>query len=304
MDSPPDFRRAAGPLRPPRLRQPATAAPAHSPVGCQDCRGGRHGLPVWFPHGLELTLDRQRCPRRAALFGQTRRPRSGRSPQTGGEAGCGSQRGSGGRPPPAPGHPRGRRTPAAGLTGTYPGDFRGRAAVRYAPAPNGLPEPGEIVWTWVPYEEDYSQGKDRPVLLVGTSGKYLLGLMLTSKDHDGDSRRADDYVDIGTGPWDRQWRPSEAKLDRVLQINAKDIRREGAILDAGRFDTSPRPCGSATAGADRPRARRAPDSPHSSPPAPSLLLLTAVCPCRSTARLVGRHRYPHAAQSMANLKAL
>ena len=127
-------------------------------------------------------------------------------------------------------------TPAVGLTGTYPGDFRGRAAVRYAPAPNGLPEPGEIVWTWVPYEEDYSQGKDRPVLLVGTSGRYLLGLMLTSKDHDGDSRRSDDYVDIGTGPWDRQWRPSEAKLDRVLQINAKDIRREGAILDVGRFN--------------------------------------------------------------------
>jgi hypothetical protein len=126
--------------------------------------------------------------------------------------------------------------PAAGLTGTYPGDFRGRAAVRYAPAPNGLPEPGEIVWTWVPYEEDYSQGKDRPVLLVGTAGRYLLGLMLTSKDHDGDARRADDYVDIGTGPWDRQWRPSEAKLDRVLQINAKDIRREGAVLDAGRFN--------------------------------------------------------------------
>lgn len=126
--------------------------------------------------------------------------------------------------------------PAAGLTGTYPGDFEGPAAVRYAPAPNGLPEPGEIVWTWVPYEEDYSQGKDRPVLLVGTSGRYLLGLMLTSKDHDGDSRRSDDYVDIGTGPWDRQGRPSEAKLDRVLQINAKDIRREGAILDVGRFN--------------------------------------------------------------------
>lgn len=125
--------------------------------------------------------------------------------------------------------------PAAGLTGRYPGDFRGRATVHYAPAPNGLPEPGEIVWTWVPYEEDHSQGKDRPVLLVGASGRYLLGLMLTSKDHDGDTRRADDYVDIGTGPWDRQWRPSEAKLDRVLQINAKDIRREGAILDSGRF---------------------------------------------------------------------
>jgi hypothetical protein len=127
------------------------------------------------------------------------------------------------------------RSASAGITGSYPGDFHGTAAVVYAPSPNGRPEPGEIVWTWVPYEEDYSQGKDRPVLLVGSSGRYLLGLMLTSKDHDGDARRADDYVDIGTGPWDRQWRPSEAKLDRILQVNPKDVRREGAVLDAGRF---------------------------------------------------------------------
>jgi len=124
-----------------------------------------------------------------------------------------------------------------GLAEAYPGDFPGKARVAYRPAPNGLPEPGEIVWTWVPFEEDYSRGKDRPVLLVGSRGRYLLGLMLTSKDHDGDPRRANDYVDIGAGPWDRQGRPSEASLDRVLQISARDVRREGAILDAGRFRT-------------------------------------------------------------------
>lgn len=124
---------------------------------------------------------------------------------------------------------------AVGLANAYPGDFRGTAKASYAPSPNGRPEPGEVVWTWVPYEEDHSRGKDRPVLLVGSSGRYLLALMLTSKDHDGDAGRADDYVDIGTGPWDRQRRPSEAKLDRILQINPQDVRREGAILDAGSF---------------------------------------------------------------------
>ncbi|MCX6499775.1 MAG: type II toxin-antitoxin system PemK/MazF family toxin [Arthrobacter sp.] len=146
---------------------------------------------------------------------------------------------SGGAPAARP--PAGTRAGApgggapGGLTGTYPGDFRGKAKVQYRPAAKGLPEPGEIIWTWVPFEEDHSRGKDRPVLLVGNHGRYLLGLMLTSKDHDGDARRADDYVDIGTGPWDRQWRPSEARLDRVLQINPRDVRREGAVLDAGRF---------------------------------------------------------------------
>jgi hypothetical protein len=147
----------------------------------------------------------------------------------------------GGGAPPATRRPAvkapARQPPRAsgGLTGTYPGDFQGKAKVQYSPAANGRAEPGEIVWTWVPFEEDHSRGKDRPVLLVGSKGRFLLGLMLTSKDHDGDARRSDDYVDIGTGPWDRQWRPSEARLDRILQINPQDVRREGAILDAGRF---------------------------------------------------------------------
>ena len=196
--------------------------------------------------------------------------------------------------------------PAAGLTGTYPGDFRGRAAVRYAPAPNGLPEPGEIVWTWVPYEEDYSQGKDRPVLLVGTSGRYLLGLMLTSKDHDGDSRRSDDYVDIGTGPWDRQWRPSEAKLDRVLQINAEGhpARRS----DPGRRPLQPHR-GRAAAAARLELTRRTPCAaadrhPHSCLHVDLCYYLQLCVRAGRRPQMVGRHRYPHAAQSMANLKAL
>ena len=123
----------------------------------------------------------------------------------------------------------------AGVTGTYPGDFTGTATLRYSPSPDGRPDPGEIVWTWVPFEEDHSRGKDRPVLLVGSHGRHLLGLMLTSKDHDGHRRARPDYVDIGIGPWDRQGRPSEAKLDRVLQIHPADIRREGSVLDRKKF---------------------------------------------------------------------
>ena len=92
-----------------------------------------------------------------------------------------------------------------------------------------------MIWTWVPFEEDHSRGKDRPVLLIGSHGRHLLGVMLTTKDHGKDHRRSSDYVDLGPGSWDRQWRPSEARLDRILQINPKDIRREGAIIDAGSF---------------------------------------------------------------------
>jgi hypothetical protein len=128
--------------------------------------------------------------------------------------------------------------PAAVVEGRpapYPGDFTGTAHARYSPQPDGRPDPGEIVWTWVPFEEDYSRGKDRPVLLVGSASGRLLALMLTSKDHRDDHRGNSDYLDLGTGPWDKQGRPSEIRLDRVLQIDPRDIRREGAVLDAGRF---------------------------------------------------------------------
>ena len=132
--------------------------------------------------------------------------------------------------PPSP------RAAVTGLSGEYPGDFTGTAALRYAPSPDGKPDPGEVVWTWVPYEEDHTMGKDRPVLLIGSHGRYLLGVMLTSKDHHKGHRHSEDYVDVGTGSWDRQRRPSEAKLDRVLRIRPQDIRREGAVIDVGSFD--------------------------------------------------------------------
>lgn len=155
----------------------------------------------------------------------------GKSAPPEGRPGTGTQS----RPGTRPGTRPTSNGPVTGLSAPYPGDFTGTSTVAYSPRPDGVADPGEIVWTWVPYEEDYSQGKDRPVLIVGRSGKRLLALMLTSKDHSNDRRGDNDYVDIGTGPWDRQGRPSEVKLDRILQVNPADMRREGAVLDAGRF---------------------------------------------------------------------
>ena len=52
--------------------------------------------------------------------------------------------------------------------------------LEYSPELDGRADPGEVVWTWVPYEEDPRQGKDRPVLVVGRRGRTMLGLMLSS----------------------------------------------------------------------------------------------------------------------------
>ena len=107
-------------------------------------------------------------------------------------------------------------------------------------APDGEPDPGEVVWAWVPYEEDASRGKDRPVLVIGTrvaDGQLLARcLVLTSKDHDRDeaqeARAGRFWMDIGTGGWDREGRPSEVRLNRLVEIPATDVRREGAALGA------------------------------------------------------------------------
>ncbi|MEU2349796.1 type II toxin-antitoxin system PemK/MazF family toxin [Modestobacter sp. NPDC049651] len=111
--------------------------------------------------------------------------------------------------------------------------------IDYAPRDDGRPDPGEIVWAWVPFEEGDGRGKDRPVLVVGREGATLLALMLSSKDHDLDAadeaRHGRSWIDIGTGGWDRQGRPSEVRVDRVLRLDPGAVRREGAVLDRARF---------------------------------------------------------------------
>ncbi len=126
-----------------------------------------------------------------------------------------------GRRPPGPGR-------AAGNAGTD------GIAVSYAPQRDGDADPGEVVWAWVPYEDDPSQGKDRPVLVLGHDGDRLAGVQLSSRDRSG---RADahEWVPVGTGGWDREARPSYADASRLLRLDAGEVRREGAALDEARF---------------------------------------------------------------------
>lgn len=141
-------------------------------------------------------------------------------------------------PAPRPTAPPSRRP--APRTAGYPGDFEGTVTTTYAPDLDGEPDPGEIVWTWVPYEDDHSRGKDRPVLLVGHDGPWLLALQLTSQDHDRDAaqeaRAGRIWFDVGTGPWDPAGRPSEVRINRVVRVHPDAVRREGAVLPRDRFD--------------------------------------------------------------------
>jgi PemK-like, MazF-like toxin of type II toxin-antitoxin system len=103
----------------------------------------------------------------------------------------------------------------------------------YAPDLDGRADPGEIVWTWVVYEDDPTRGKDRPVLVVGRDRSTLLGLMLSSQEHHRDDPN---WVGIGSGTWDYESRESWVRLDRVLDVPEEGIRREGAIMERDAFE--------------------------------------------------------------------
>lgn len=130
---------------------------------------------------------------------------------------------------------RSASTASASAGSDYPGDYRDMINFEYSPSLDGDADPGEIVWTWVPFEEDHSQGKDRPVLLVGRDGEYLLALMMTSKDHNNREHADSNYLDIGSGPWDSQGRASEVKLNRVIRVRPDSMRREGAMMPEDTF---------------------------------------------------------------------
>jgi hypothetical protein len=101
--------------------------------------------------------------------------------------------------------------------------------VEYTPNLDGDPDPGEVVWAWVPFEDDPTLGKDRPLVIIGRHGEHLSGVALTSKERNG-------WVDVGTGDWDSKHRRSYAKVDRLLDVDADTVRREGSILNRRQFD--------------------------------------------------------------------
>ncbi len=102
----------------------------------------------------------------------------------------------------------------------------------YSPHPDGDPDAGEVVWTWVPYDEDDGRGKDRPVLVIGhVDSVRVYAVRLTSKAHDGDR----DYLPIGPGPWDSKGKPSWVDVEQLYSVHPGGMRREASALDLDRF---------------------------------------------------------------------
>ena len=43
-------------------------------------------------------------------------------------------------------------------------------------------------------------------------------------------------MDVGSGGWDAEGRPSEVRLDRLLRMPEPEVRREGAAMTGTMFD--------------------------------------------------------------------
>lgn len=128
---------------------------------------------------------------------------------------------------PSPGRTGAGATIEAGV------DALRRRRLSFEPHVDGKPDPGEVVWTWVPFEENDGRGKDRPVLIVTRdSPRSVLALQLTSKPHERDEQH---FVYIGPGPWDSQGRPSWVRLDRVFRVFESGMRREASAVSRTQF---------------------------------------------------------------------
>ena len=107
-----------------------------------------------------------------------------------------------------------------------------KVRLEYAPRPDGDPDPGEVIWTWVPYVENDGRGKDRPVLIIGRiDAQTVVGCYLSTKDHRG-------FIPLGTGGWDPERRESYLSPERLLRVTHGGMRREGVQIDRKRFETA------------------------------------------------------------------
>jgi predicted ABC-type ATPase len=110
----------------------------------------------------------------------------------------------------------------------------GGVRVTYDPDyPDGGPDPGEVVWAKVPFEDDPTQSKDRPVLIIGRveGSTRLAAVQLTSQ-----IKGRGWELPIGSGSWDRSGKPSAINMGRIIQVGAKNYRREGSKFDEKKFD--------------------------------------------------------------------
>ncbi len=98
--------------------------------------------------------------------------------------------------------------------------------------PERLPQPGEIWWADVPYE-DGPGSKDRPCLVLGVRGDDALVAKITSKWH----HERQGVIPLPPGSvGDAQGRPSFLETDELRDVALGDFRRRVGVADPTVWD--------------------------------------------------------------------
>lgn len=106
-------------------------------------------------------------------------------------------------------------------------------SIFYAPDMDGHADSGEVVWVWTPTDGTDSPPRERAVLVIGRTSNSVLALLISpNPTHDHDPR----WTSIGTGEWDEAGRPCWIRVDRVLEIQEKYLRRQGVLFPKRRFE--------------------------------------------------------------------
>ena len=125
------------------------------------------------------------------------------------------------------------------VTGAYPGDFVGTPTMEYSPSAGWQTgsRRDRVDLGAVRGQPPQGQGSSRS---ADRSGRTMAARR--DADHQAapwGGRQAADCADSrrssASAPWDRQQRPSEVKVDRIIRVKPSRIRREGAAIDASRF---------------------------------------------------------------------
>ncbi|WP_336244277.1 type II toxin-antitoxin system PemK/MazF family toxin [Corynebacterium meridianum] len=133
---------------------------------------------------------------------------------------------------PASQAPAHRSTRSATTYATQPTESMARS-IYYAPDMDGQADPGEVVWIWVNTDGPGSPARERAIIVIGRSRQHMLGLVISPNPEHAEE---DNWLGIGSGPWDESGRQCWVRMDKVLEIPELEIRRQGAVIPRHRFE--------------------------------------------------------------------